>query len=375
MVLRNFQTVSTASPNPALEQFIRSIPLFSLVEPAEMMDILRLLRPVELESGRVLFREGEPGKAMWVMGKGVEVTVSATPPGQKRPVAVAYAREGEVLGEMALVDDGPRSGTAIVMQGGHAHEIDANEFHALRSTFNSAAFKVLRRICVDLCSRLRATNERIVPSGAASVQTPPLANASRPTSDVMDLFPPFAHLPAVVKLALAQKLQLLEVSELTPIFAEGEESDGCWFLLEGEVSVGRNGKTLANLNPGTMFGLVSAIDSGKRSASCVTTGPARLLKLKDKDFDALFASGHRFAFQIVDLVARQLVHHLRQANAMLSLPGRSPGPAGQTQGVPQLLSTKGAPPEPQPAKFDLLPLDLEIELDELDIQPAAGILG
>jgi CRP-like cAMP-binding protein len=365
--------VSTASPNPALEQFIRSIPLFSLVEPPEMMDILRLLRPVELEAGRVLFREGEPGKAMWVMGKGVEVTVSATPAGQKRPVAVAYAREGEVLGEMALVDDGPRSGTAVVMQGGHAHEIDANEFHALRSTFNPAAFKVLRRICVDLCTRLRATNERIVPSGGGHVETPPLATGVRPTGDVMDLFPPFQQLPAVVKLALAQKLQLLEVQEITPLFAEGEVSDGCWFLLDGEVSVGRNGKTLANLTPGTMFGLVSAIDQGRRSASCVTTGPARLLKLGDKDFDALFAAGHRFAFQIVDLVARQLVHHLRNANAMLAVPGKPAGLASASKGVPQLLSTRQAPP--QQSKFDLLPLDLEIELEELDIKPAAGILG
>ena len=69
-MLRNFEPVSQASPNPALEQFIRSIPLFSLVAPPEMMDILRLLRPVELEAGKVLFREGEPGKAMWVMGRG-----------------------------------------------------------------------------------------------------------------------------------------------------------------------------------------------------------------------------------------------------------------------------------------------------------------
>jgi CRP-like cAMP-binding protein len=366
--------VSTASPNPALEQFIRSIPLFSLVDPGEMMDILRLLRPVELEAGRVLFREGEPGKAMWVMGTGVEVTVSAVPAGQKRPVVVAYARAGEVLGEMALVDDGPRSGTAGVVQGGHAHEIDANEFHALRTTFNPAAFKVLRRICVDLCARLRATNERIVPSGGGNVHTPPMPAGRRPTTDVMDQFPPFAHLPAVVKLALAQKLQLVEVGELTPLFAEGEESDGCWFLLEGEVSVGRNGKTLANLESGTMFGLVSAIDSGRRSASCVTTGPARLLKLADKDFDALFASGHRFAFQIVDLVARQLVFHLRQANAMLAPPGRAAGTAGVTHGVPSLLTPSEAAKEPAP-RFDLLPLDLEIELDELDLKPAAGLLG
>ncbi|MBK7858120.1 MAG: cyclic nucleotide-binding domain-containing protein [Archangiaceae bacterium] len=367
--------MSHASSNPALEQFIKSIPLFSLVEPQELMDILRLMRPVQVEAGQVLFREGEPGKAMWVMGKGVEVSVSATPPGQKRPVVVAYAREGEVLGEMALVDDGPRSGTAIVVQGGHAHEIDANEFHALRDGFNSAAFKVLRRVCVDLCARLRATNERIVPGKPTSVSTPQLSSTRRPTPEVMEQFPPFKALPATVKLALGQKLQLVEVAELTPLFAEGEVSDGAWFLLEGEVSVGRNGKTLANLPPGTMFGLVSAIDQGTRSAACVTTGPARLLKLNDRDFDSLFASGNRFAFQLVDLVARQLVLHLRQANAMLSLPGKPSPVAPASKPLPSLLeAARPGAPAPQVAKqFD--ELDIDFALDEIQIDPDAGILG
>ena len=371
-MLRNFEPVTHASSNPALEQFIKSIPLFSLVEAPELMDILRLLRPVELEAGRVLFREGEPGKAMWVMGKSVEVTVSATPPGQKRPVVVAYAREGEVLGEMALVDDGPRSGTAVVVQGGHAHEIDANEFHALRSTFNPAAFKVLRRVCVDLCGRLRATNERIVPSGPKSVHTPSLTSTKRPPPKVMDEFPAFKGMPATVKLALGQKLQLFELDEMTPLFAEGEPSDGAWFLLEGEVSVGRNGKTLANLGPGTMFGLVSAIDQGTRSASCVTTGPARLLKLGEKDFDALFVSGHRFAFQIVDLAARQLVFHLRQANALLSLPGK----AASSRAAP--VSKPIAPAAAPVKRFDELEpaaMEIDFDLDEITIEPDAGILG
>ncbi len=375
-MIRNFEPVTHASSNPALEQFIRSIPLFSLVDPPEMMDILRLLRPVELEAGKVLFREGEPGKAMWVMGKGVEVTVSATPPGQKRPVVVAYARAGEVLGEMALVDDGPRSGTAVVVQGGHAHEIDANEFHALRNTHNPAAFKVLRRVCTDLCARLRATNDRIVAPSAPSVHTPSMSSTKRPPPNVMDEFSAFKGMPATVKLALAQKLQYLEVSEVTPLFAEGEPSDGAWFLLEGEVSVGRNGKTLANLAPGAMFGLVSAIDQGTRSASCVTTGPARLLKLGERDFDSLFASGHRFAFQIVDLSARQLVFHLRQANAMLSLPGKAPpSRAPSPPPAPVQAASKGEGAKIKFDEIDPAAMEIDFDLDEITIDPDAGILG
>jgi CRP/FNR family transcriptional regulator, cyclic AMP receptor protein len=351
--------------NEALHKFIKSIPLFAHVGAAEMGDILRLLRPVELGAGEVLFREGEAGKAMWVLGTGVEVSISTTPKDSKRPIAVAYARAGETVGEMALVDDGGRSGTAVVVQGGHAHQIDAMEFESLRNTFQSAAFKVLRQICKDLCGRLRATNDRIVPQGSKAVQTPPLSGARRPTQDELDAFEPFKKLPAVVKLALAQKLELFDVDNVTPIFAEGEPADGAWFLVSGEVGVGRNGKTLANLESGTMFGLVSVIDQGKRSASCITLGPARLMRLKDSEFDQLFAAGNRFAFQMVDLVARQLVAHVRSANRLIPLPGRASPQAGVT---PPL---KG-PKAPAAGKEEEIIIPLELELDVKDLEEAVG---
>jgi len=362
----------TTAPS-ALEQFIRGISLFSLVAPHDMGEVLRLLRPVQLTAGDVLFREGEPGRAMWVLGEGAEVSIS-TAQGQKRAVAVASSRMGDVVGEMALVDDGPRSATVVVTHDGVAHEIDANEFHAMRGTFVPAAFKVLRKICLDLCQRLRATNERIVPAGDQVVSTPVLPRSRRPESEALDAFPAFKTLPAVVKLALGQKLELLELHELTPLFAEGEPSDGAYFLVEGEVSVGRNGKTLANLPAGTMFGVVACIDNGPRSASCVTTGPARLFRMSARDFDNLFASGHRFAYQMVDLVARQLVQHVREANQMLPLPGKPSGRARDGKAMEQLLPPASTVPEAeldfgeQPAlELDnALPLELELDLGEFE---------
>jgi hypothetical protein len=108
----------------------------------------------------------------------------------------------------------------------------------------------------------------------------------------------------------------------------------------------------------------------------VTTGPAQLLKLGEKDFDALFISGHRFAFQIVDLVARQLVMHLRQANAMLSLPGKSSTPAGTTRGIGKMLPTAAAAAEkPKFDELEVSPMEIDFDLDEIEITPEAGILG
>lgn len=366
-----------ATPNPALEAFIKSIPLFQYVNADDLTEVLRLLRPIELEPGQVLFREGDPGKAMWVLGDGVEVSVASTA-GKARPVVVAYAKAGDVLGEMALVDDGARSGTAIVTQGGHAHELDAQEFHAMRTTFTPAAFKILRKLSVDLCARLRQTNERIVASGHTKIDTPPLPAGPRPDVAMLDRFPPFKALPSVVKFALAQQLEVLEIPEVTPIFAEGEPSHGAYFIVDGEVSVGRNGKTLANLPAGAMFGVVACIDNGARSASCVTTGPATLFRMTERDFDTLFASGHRFAFQMVDLVARQLVQHLREANQMLPAPGKPAGTAATARPVQTML-----PAEPAPEDLDLISreleidsaLPLEVELDLGDFKAESDLLA
>lgn len=249
----------------------------------------------------------------------------------------------------------------------------------MRATFVPAAFKVLRKICLDLCSRLRATNERIVPSGHQHVETPALPPARRPEVEELDAFPAFKALPAVVKLALAQKLDVYEFHELTPLFAEGEPSDGAYFLVSGEVSVGRNGKTLANLPAGTMFGVVACIDSGPRSASCLTTGPAKLFRMSERHFDGLFASGHRFAYQMVDLVARQLVSHVREANQMLPLPGRAAGQAREAKPVQQMLAAA-----PDPSDLDLVDkpeleieqaLPLELELDLGDFESEGALLG
>ncbi len=344
------------APNPALESFLRSIPLFALVEPSEMLDILRLLRPIQLEPGQVLFREGEHGRAMWLLAPPAEVSVSAVQPVVKRSVSIAYARAGETVGEMALIDDGPRSGTATVTVGGPAHQIDAIDFHVLRQSYAPAAFQVLRRMSVDLCRRLRLTSERIVPGSDRVPSRVPVLFSRTPDAAVLDEFPLFAPMPKVVKLALSQKLQLIEVSSITPLFGEGDEGSSAYFLLSGQVNVGRNGKTLTTLGPGSMFGLVAAVDKGTRSASCITDGPARLLELKATDFDALFAARNRFAYQVVDWVARQLVEHLRQANQRLPVAGLRPPPQPGVQAVPALTEEEVLP------EAELLPLELEMAL-------------
>jgi CRP/FNR family transcriptional regulator, cyclic AMP receptor protein len=328
----------------ALEELVRSVPLFQYVGAPQMPQILRLLKPEKLIPGQVLFKQGDTGRAMWVLGEGAEVSVSAWSDAADREVVVTSVRQGETIGEMALVDDGPRSGTATVVTGGLAQRIDAADFRALREGHHPAAFRVLRKICIDLCHRLRATSDRIVPPGEGVRRPGALWAGPLPSPDVLDDYAPFRGLPQVVKLALAQKLTLVETKGPELLFSEGERGDAAYFVIDGQVNVMRRDRALAELGPGAMFGMVALIDAGGRAANCSTAGPSRLLRLGAAEFEALFAAGHRFSHEIVNLVARQLVQHLRVANTLLP----------DTEQDPLLFDT-------DPEK-ELLPLDQELEM-------------
>jgi len=57
------------------------------------------------EAGQLIFEEGQPGNVMYAIIEGeVEISVKGQP--------IDLVGPGGIIGEMALVDDSPRSGTA-----------------------------------------------------------------------------------------------------------------------------------------------------------------------------------------------------------------------------------------------------------------------
>ncbi len=71
-------------------------------------DFTRLLEP-----GRAIFREGEPGDRAYVIERG-RVEISTARGGAK--IVLKIQGPGELFGEMALIDERPRSATAIALE-------------------------------------------------------------------------------------------------------------------------------------------------------------------------------------------------------------------------------------------------------------------
>jgi CRP/FNR family cyclic AMP-dependent transcriptional regulator len=76
----------------------------------------------ELAGDEILFRAGEPGESLYVVRKGeIELYIKDTA-GQK--IVLNVAREGEIFGELALLDRGARTATAVAQIDSELLELD-----------------------------------------------------------------------------------------------------------------------------------------------------------------------------------------------------------------------------------------------------------
>lgn len=86
--------------------------LFQGLAPAEMASVIAISTFRQAAAKEAVFREGDPGDGMFVVAQG-RVGICATVPGQESPQWLSHLGPGEYFGEMAVLDDGNRSATAI----------------------------------------------------------------------------------------------------------------------------------------------------------------------------------------------------------------------------------------------------------------------
>lgn len=137
----------------ALEKF-RRVELFAELADHDLERICSQAGVVSLQAGEVLFREGEAGDRAFVVSSG-EVDVLKT--AGRREVLLAVRGAGEVIGEMALLDDEPRAATVRARTATELLVIPKAALDDLVATSPSAALSILK----PLSRRVRETNERL----------------------------------------------------------------------------------------------------------------------------------------------------------------------------------------------------------------------
>jgi CRP-like cAMP-binding protein len=153
-----------------LERVIAGTSLFADLDPSEQAQVAELMRPFELGSGEVLFREGEIADRLYLIARGrvaLQIRVD------EELVLVRGAGAGDSLGEMALNGSWPRSGTATALEPVVGWYLETGDFDVIRRVAGVLAAKVLRRLALELCARVREGTAALVDraTGPAGDQT------------------------------------------------------------------------------------------------------------------------------------------------------------------------------------------------------------
>lgn len=143
---------------PGLEQLSR-VEIFAGLTP-DALDLLAKIATEEVhQSGTVIFRQGDPGDKLYVITQG-RVRISRMVPGVGEE-AMAILNAGDVFGEMALLDEAPRSADATAHEPCKLLSIPRDGFEDLLFLHKDLAYEVLWNVIRTLIRRLRETNDKL----------------------------------------------------------------------------------------------------------------------------------------------------------------------------------------------------------------------
>jgi CRP/FNR family cyclic AMP-dependent transcriptional regulator len=134
---------------------LRRVPLLEALGREHLDEIALLGRPVRFPAGRLIFQQGEEGDGLYIIAHGdVRVFYSGDDGSE---ATIALLSEGESLGELALIDGGPRSAAALALSDTTAVAITHEDF----AQWLEHRPEATRALLTTLSERVRRTNQEL----------------------------------------------------------------------------------------------------------------------------------------------------------------------------------------------------------------------
>jgi CRP/FNR family transcriptional regulator, cyclic AMP receptor protein len=151
-------------PSPGVKQgertrdklsLLRSHPLFRDLPPGVIEHLGSYMKTRRVARGTSIFAKGDPGTGlMGVLAGAVKVSVASA---DGKDIVLNVFREGDIFGEIALLDGRPRTADATAMSDCELIVIERRDF----VPFLSSQPDVMLKFIEILCSRLRRTSEQV----------------------------------------------------------------------------------------------------------------------------------------------------------------------------------------------------------------------
>lgn len=134
---------------------LRRVPLFADLAEAELARFVEVTRERAYPKGSVILFEDDPGDALYIVASGQVKVVLIGEDG--REVILSILSAGDFFGEMALIDDEPRSAHVIATEDADLLVLRREDFQTQLKAHPAVALKLLR----VLVGRLRRADRKI----------------------------------------------------------------------------------------------------------------------------------------------------------------------------------------------------------------------
>jgi CRP-like cAMP-binding protein len=140
-------------------EILSQIDLFTGVPQTHLRRVIDIGIEEQYKATATIFTEGAPGDKFYLIVDGA-VRISRIVPGMGEE-ALAVLRAGAYFGEMSLIDDAPRSATAVCHERCRLFVVNRKDLEDLLFVDRDLAYELLWSWVRTLSRRLRATNDKM----------------------------------------------------------------------------------------------------------------------------------------------------------------------------------------------------------------------
>lgn len=138
-------------------EFLRATPFFSKLSNWQLKQVNEVFYERTYQDGEAIFEQGQPGAALFFIEDGqVAIHVNSK---SENPLQLALLSKGQFLGELALLDESPRSAAAISIGNTKLLALYRKDLEVLSKTKPEIASEIYKALAMIVGDRLKATND------------------------------------------------------------------------------------------------------------------------------------------------------------------------------------------------------------------------